>query len=162
MESLLFSFIFGLCATSAFASMGLEIVEPVEGHPNQCFVKENKAFYDVNESWQLKECGIGSCSTMNIRGKQRFLISYTGCGAVHAEPPCYIRENKNLSYPDCCPDIVCPEFEETDQTENRLNGKFEDSDINDNLISSEYDGRFDREAENDLFGYKDSSAFKFY
>jgi len=115
----------------------------------------------VNESWNLKECGVGSCSSMNIRGKQQFIVSYNGCGIVHAEPPCYVSQNKALTYPDCCPEIVCPEFEETEQNGNGIS-EDQDDDSNNNLVSSEYGQTNAIDTEDDLYGYKNPSGFRFY
>jgi len=33
---------------------------------------------------------------------------------VSADPPCYVAEDSDLSYPDCCPQAVCPGEEDDD------------------------------------------------
>ncbi|XP_072388967.1 uncharacterized protein [Diabrotica undecimpunctata] len=38
------------------------------------------------------------------------LIRKAGCGSVGAEPPCVVTPvDLSKSYPDCCPDISCPD-----------------------------------------------------
>ncbi|XP_072377012.1 uncharacterized protein [Diabrotica undecimpunctata] len=37
-------------------------------------------------------------------------IHETGCGSVGAEPPCVVTPvDLSKAYPDCCPDISCPD-----------------------------------------------------
>lgn len=51
-----------------------------------------------------------------------FSFSFCRCGVVAVDPPCYLSENKALSYPACCPEPICPESVE-ESTEYEPNTK---------------------------------------
>lgn len=52
------------------------------------------------------------------------------------EPPCYIVQDKEAQYPDCCPEVTCPDSSETKSDNvNEYYSKFLEEDMNNELDS---------------------------
>jgi len=117
------------------ASVGLELATVHPSRPNTCFNKDTRSFFEDGESWQTSGCGMASCMKISQpSGKYQMMISHEGCGSVGYEPPCYIVEDKKAEFPDCCPEVTCPDSSETkSETGNEYYSKFLNEDINNEL-----------------------------
>lgn len=66
--------------------------------------------HEVGVAWQAEGmCGLAICSQ---RGDQMF-VSYTTCGMEWTPPGCVKEVHPSLAYPACCPQVVCPQDNET-------------------------------------------------
>ncbi|CAG0879815.1 unnamed protein product [Darwinula stevensoni] len=104
-----------LSALTLYSAFGWVAFEMQPQHPDyggKCYLKNYRKALSFQESWKPSdECMEIRCSgpTTMPDGKAAFSLEYVGCGAVSAMSPCYVTsENPRLSYPECCPQIVCP------------------------------------------------------
>ncbi|XP_069691424.1 U-scoloptoxin(16)-Er12a-like [Periplaneta americana] len=72
----------------------------------QCLDDETQKSYSVGKTWSSSSgCLQYSCV---IYEKIHAVIEISGCLEVYALPPCYVKKDTNATYPDCCPNVVCP------------------------------------------------------
>ncbi|XP_037963738.2 venom toxin OcyC11 isoform X2 [Plutella xylostella] len=66
-----------------------------------CYIKETDEVIPFGSSKPSQEqCMQYRCSESQVTRET--------CGVVDAQPPCRVVTNKELPYPGCCPEIVCP------------------------------------------------------
>jgi len=81
-------------------------------YPGHCHYEETNQAIGIGQSIDLDgECTQITCyvQTTDDDSQTEFYIEGISCGSIGVDPPCYIRQNISLSYPDCCPEPVCPQ-----------------------------------------------------
>jgi len=101
-------------------------MQPAQVHPSRpdtCYDQATHSVYENGDSWQISGCAMATCIRIpaSSSGPSQMMISFESCGKVGYEPPCYVEENKQAEYPDCCPEVVCPDSEEQDAYFNENN-----------------------------------------
>ncbi|KAG8231051.1 hypothetical protein J437_LFUL011174 [Ladona fulva] len=104
------------CAASCSAAIAWEKARVDPDFPGRCLWEKRNGplgrhppplqMFQPGESWDIESCAKAICTQL---GDDLF-IQYVSCGSVGAEPPCKVLpQNNSLPYPECCPNIWCPE-----------------------------------------------------
>merc|ERR1711915_745800 len=77
----------------------------------------------LGSSWAVSGCGEARCDLR--RGT--VYLSYSYCGATHAEDGCFLKRDVLMPYPYCCPRSFCPTTTFNDIISNSLEAVFGDN-----------------------------------
>lgn len=146
------NFLFALLPAFSSAAVFMEIIDQHPNHPGQCLV--DGIAHPLEATWDASSAATSTCqrkSCTSYNNENQLLVITSTCPSVAAESPCYLVEDKEASYPDCCPRFECPtvidEAAETSNAivdeENRVNDLFAaimDYDANDVTNNEIQDG----------------------
>merc|ERR1712079_180225 len=103
-----------LATSLASVAVGLGQINP--DNSGECLDPDTGLAHPLGSSWAVAGCGEASC---DLRQGTVFM-SYSYCGATHAEEGCYLKRDVLMPYPYCCPRSFCPTNTFTDIISNSL------------------------------------------
>jgi len=138
----------------SFAAVALGKAEVHPDHPRQCFDVPSQKYYAIGTQWQMTDtCGVVSCDQMGI---DALYLSYTTCPSISVGSPCILEEDANAPFPECCPRMKCPTFE-------NLPDELNEIDHDDQMMMSSDDEpmivSYDSTLDQDYYDEKDDSGF---
>merc|ERR1712209_250258 len=114
-------FLFSSQFLSTFASVAVGYAKLNPDNPNECVDPDTGVGHRLGTSWSVSGCGEARCDLRH----GTVYISYSYCGAVHAEDGCYLKRDVLMAYPYCCPRSFCPTNTLTDIISNSIDaGKY--------------------------------------
>jgi len=114
-------FLFSSQFLSTFASVAVGYAKLNPDNPNECVDPDTGVGHRLGTSWSVSGCGEARCDLRH----GTVYISYSYCGAVHAEDGCYLKRDILMPYPYCCPRSFCPTNTLTDIISNSIDaGKY--------------------------------------
>jgi len=116
-------FLLSTIISSAFSSVAVGIGSLNPDNPSECVDPDTGMSHLLGSSWAVSGCGEVRCDLR--RGT--VYLSYSYCGATHAEDGCYIKRDVLMPYPYCCPRSFCPTTTFTDIISNSLEAVFGDN-----------------------------------
>merc|ERR1712227_211792 len=113
-------FLFSSQFLSTFASVAVGYAKLNPDNPNECVDPDTGVGHRLGTSWSVSGCGEARCDLRH----GTVYISYSYCGAVHAEDGCYLKRDVLMPYPYCCPRSFCPTNTLTDIISNSIDAVF--------------------------------------
>merc|ERR1712018_846657 len=88
-------FLFSSQFLSTFASVAVGYAKLNPDNPNECVDPDTGVGHRLGTSWSVSGCGEARCDLRH----GTVYISYSYCGAVHAEDGCYLKKDVLMPYP---------------------------------------------------------------